>query len=74
MVKLDLHFTRHHLVRNKLIRFIEDNWDTDTEAHIITGRSATMQDIVKEVLDEYGLEYTVGDYSGLNTGYIRTEI
>jgi hypothetical protein len=72
--KLDLHHTRHHLVRNKLIRFIEEHWDTNTEAHIITGRSDEMQNIVKEVLDEYKLEYSIGDFSGLNTGYIKTEI
>jgi len=74
MTKLDLHFTRHHLVRDKLIRFVEDHWDTDTEVQIITGRSPEMQKIVIAVLDEYKLEYTIGDFAGLNTGYISTEI
>ena len=74
MLSLDLHFTRHHLVRNKLIRFIEDNWDSDLEAEIITGKSAEMQDIVIEVLDEYNLDYKIGDFAGLNTGFIRTEL
>jgi hypothetical protein len=71
---LDLHNTRHHLVRDKLIRFIEDNWNKDVQAEIITGRSHKMQDIVKEVLDEYKLEYSIGDFAGVNTGYIKTEI
>ena len=74
MKKLDLHHTRHHLVRPKLIRFIEDHWNTDTEAEIITGNSTKMKEIVTDVLNEYKLEYRIGDIFGTNKGYIKTEI
>ena len=74
MEKLDLHYTRHHLVRPKLIRFIEDHWNKGVEAHIITGYSDEMKAIVIEVLDEYKLEHRVGDWAGLNMGFIKTEI
>lgn len=74
MEKIDLHGIRHEFVREKLIRKIEELWDTDTELHIITGHSERMKVIVKEVLDEYKLEYQTGDYSGLNMGFIKTEI
>jgi len=74
MRTLDLHHTRHHLVRPKLIRFIEDNWNKEVQAEIITGNSKEMKNIVQEVLDEYKLEYSVGDFAGINTGFIKTEI
>lgn len=74
METLDLHHIRHHLVRPKLIRFIEDNWNKNVEAHIITGHSPRMKEIVKEVLDEYKMEYREGDFAGMNMGFIRTEI
>ena len=74
MRELDLHHTRHHLVRNKLIRFVEDNWDTGVEVKIITGNSHSMKDIVKKVLDEYKVEYREGDYSGVNMGFIKVEL
>ena len=74
MKKIDLHHTRHHLVRSKLIRFIEENWNKDVEAQIITGNSPRMKEIVKEVLNEYKMEYREGDFAGINTGFIKTEI
>jgi len=72
--KIDLHYTRHGLVRSNLIRFIEDNWNTDTQVEIITGNSPRMKEIVKKVLDEYKLEYSEGDFLGVNMGFIRTDI
>jgi len=72
--KIDLHGIRHHLVRNELIRKIEELWDTDTEVHIVTGHSEDMKTIVKDVLNEYKLEYSVGSFGGVNMGFIKTEI
>ena len=74
MESLDLHNTRHHLVRAKLIRFVEDHWGKDIEAEIITGNSPYMKEIVKEVLDEYKLKYKVGDFAGQNMGFLKVEI
>ena len=74
MKKIDLHGLRHHLVRTVLIREIEAIWDTDTDVEIITGYSDRMQKIVMEILDEYKLEYRIGDFSGVNTGFIKTTI
>lgn len=74
METIDLHGIRHHMVRNELIRKIEDLWGTDTDLEIITGHSPSMKNIVKEVLDEYKLEYKEGDFAGLNMGMIRAEI
>lgn len=74
MKKIDLHYTRHRHVPSKLIRFIEDNWNTDTQVEIITGNSLRMKEIVKKVLDEYKLEYREGDFQGVNMGFIRTDI
>ena len=75
MKKLDLHGTRHEFVKSALIRFIEDAWDKEgpkEDAEIITGYSDKMKEIVKEVLDEYKLEYVEGD--AINKGYIKTFI
>ena len=74
MNKLDLHTTRHHFVRSKVIRFVEDNWDCGEDVEIITGRSGRMQELVIEVLNEYKLPYRIGDYSGVNTGFIKAEM
>ena len=74
MKKIDLHGLRHHLVRPILIREIEAIWDTDTDVEIITGYSDRMQKIVTEILDEYKLEYRIGDFAGVNTGFIKTTI
>jgi hypothetical protein len=70
MTTLDLHNTTHSTVRSKTIRFIESYWDKQIDLKIITGRSVTMQKTVKEVLDEYKLEYRVGDILEINNGYI----
>ena len=73
MKKLDLHNTRHRHVPSKLIRFIEDNWNRDVQAEIITGNSPRMKEIVKEILDEYKLEHREGDFQGINMGFIKVE-
>jgi len=70
MTTLDLHNTTHSTVRSKTIRFIESYWDKQIDLKIITGRSVIIQKAVKEVLDEYKLEYRVGDILEINNGYI----
>jgi DNA-nicking Smr family endonuclease len=72
--KLDLHGIKHEDVRSKLIRFIEDLWQTDTAVEIITGHSPEMKSIVIEVLREYKLEYNDGGVLGVNPAIITTVI
>ena len=49
--KLDLHGVRHHEVRNKVIRLVEDNWGEGLNVEIITGNSDEMKSIVGNVLN-----------------------
>ena len=60
--KLDLHGVRHHEVRNKVIRLVEDNWGEGLNVEIITGNSDEMKSIVGNVLNEYNLDYKVGTF------------
>jgi len=69
--KLDLHGTRYDLAKSKVIRFIENNWNTNLDLEIITGHSEKMKFIVIEVLNEYKLKYRIGDFAGLNKGFIN---
>jgi len=71
MKKLDLHGIKHKDVKQKVIRFIEDNWDIKEEIEIMTGNSKRMQGIVEEVLKEYKLEYKIGDFLGFNKSFIK---
>lgn len=68
--KLDLHGTRYNSAKSKIIRFIEDNWNTKPDLEIITGHSKKMKSIVIEILNEYKLKYRIGDFAGLNKGFI----
>ena len=72
VVELDLHGIKHEDVRNKVIRLIEENWQTGNELEIITGRSVRMKGIVLNVLDEYKLSYNIGRMTNLNDGCIIT--
>lgn len=65
--KLDLHGVRHHEVRNKVIRIVEENWGEGKEVEIVTGNSDEMKSIVGNVLDEYNLDYKVGTFFNPNT-------
>lgn len=56
-VSLDLHGVRHMDVKQQVISFIENHWDTGEELHIITGNSIKMKELVVIVLEEYKLEY-----------------
>ncbi|KKM80501.1 hypothetical protein LCGC14_1339250 [marine sediment metagenome] len=72
MKKLDLHSISHIDARNETVRFIEANWNSSgSELEIITGYSLPMQKIVTKVLDEYELDWQVGDFLAINKGFIR---
>ena len=57
MITIDLHGFRHYMVKGFLIRKIEELWDTNSDVAIITGHSELMKEEVRQVLDEYKLEY-----------------
>lgn len=73
MIKLDLHGVKHEDVKNEVIRFVEENWNSgETELEIITGYSTTMKYLVRDVLDEYQLDHTdKALIGGIVQGYIR---
>jgi len=71
MRKLDLHGLPYEEAERRVIRFVEDNWDSDREVEIITGNSNKMKDVVKKVLTEYKLSYRIGDMAKVNTGFIK---
>ena len=58
--KLDLHGIRHEAARQKVIRIIEDNWDSDSRIEVITGHSTRMKEIVRAIGKEYKLEVEIG--------------
>ena len=74
MKKIDLHGLRHNEIKWVLISKIESLWDSNTELEIITGYSDHMKSTVTEILDEYKLEYKIGDTLGVNMGFIKTII
>ena len=74
MQKLDLHGTNHEDAGRDIIRFIEDNWDSDKVIEVITGNSPLMRNIVKEIADQYNLSYTVGVPNTPNNGCIRIQM
>ena len=72
MIELDLHGMRHREAEDALERTINGSWGADEELQIITGHSPQMKKIVVDILDNYRLQYTIGDFSGHNMGYRRT--
>jgi DNA-nicking Smr family endonuclease len=72
MIQLDLHGHRHEEVKHLLERILNSMWGSEEELHIITGYSERLQKIVVDILREYNLEYSIGDFSGRNMGYVRT--
>ena len=72
MVKLDLHRIKHEDAKRKVIRFIEKHWQSGDEAEFITGHSIRMKGIVLNILDEYGLSYTIGRMCEPDGGRIIT--
>jgi len=71
MKRLDLHGLRHEEAKRATIRFIEENWNSDDEAQIVTGNSNYMQRIVIDVLNEYKLNHKRGGVFS-ETGFITT--
>lgn len=67
--KLDLHGLKHTEVSRICHNFINAHWGKCCELHIITGHSQEMKLIVEEVLNNYDVEYMVGDLR--NSGYIK---
>lgn len=74
MKKLDLHGIRHEHVKGAVIHFVEGNWSSGKTVKIVTGNSNTMKSLVISVLNEYKLDYRIGDALGLNTGTIETTL
>jgi DNA-nicking Smr family endonuclease len=70
MKKLDLHGVKHSDVSKLIDQFICEN-NTEKELTIITGNSDTMKELVISCIKEYGYDYSVGDFLGVNTGYIK---
>lgn len=66
MNKIDLHGIKHADVKIKVIHFIEDNWNTNTNVEIITGCSDRMIELVSNVVDEYDLVYRIGIHQYLS--------
>ena len=74
MEKLDLHGIKHEHVGGAVIHFVEDNWASGKTVKIVTGNSQIMKSLVIRILDEYKLDYRIGDALGLNTGTIETTL
>jgi len=66
---LDLHGIKHADVASECHTFLNDYWDSEQDAHIITGNSEDMRYLVFEVLDQYDVRYEKGAY--WNRGYIK---
>jgi|SaaInl1SG_22_DNA_1037389.scaffolds.fasta_scaffold05352_9 hypothetical protein len=70
---LDLHGVRHKDVPRKVDEFMNSvllsNFYT---VEIITGLSDRMEEIVTDTLDDYNLEYEIGDI--YNPGYITVKL
>jgi len=74
MIELDLHGERHEAAQKLLERTINRLWASNDELKIITGNSPRMKAIVIDLLTQYKLEYKIGDFSGMNMGYITTTL
>ena len=71
--KLDLHGVRHAEVSRLVDSFLGEMLTADTtHLYIVTGFSSEMQQIVKDTLDDYNLDYEIGDY--FNPGYIKVSL
>jgi DNA-nicking Smr family endonuclease len=59
MNRLDLHGFKHIEVPRILEQFIYDHMNRDSkEIEVVTGNSTRMKSIVKEIVDDYGMEIT----------------
>lgn len=69
-MKLDLHGKSHYEVNSLVDSFIWDSMKKDLiEVEIVTGNSDRMKEFVIEIINEYKLEYVIGDM--WNSGYIK---
>jgi len=71
-IELDLHGFKHEEAIKVLDRTINSQWGSDQELRIITGYSPHLMKLVVDILKQYKLVYYIGDFSGVNMGYIRT--
>ncbi len=72
MIELDLHGMRHKQAQDALERTINGHWGANEELHVITGHSDRMKQIVIDILEQYKLEYRIGDILEINMGFIKT--
>jgi len=69
-MQLDLHGQSHHAVKSLVDQFIyQAMMKEKQEIKIITGNSKKMKEVVIDVLKDYDMEYTIGDF--WNPGYIK---
>ena len=70
---LDLHGKSHYEVSRILDEFIWEAMKSNAyDIEIVTGNSSRMKQFVIEVIEEYRLEYEIGNY--WNPGFIRVFI
>ena len=69
IVKIDLHGVSHKDVSWKCHKFINDNWGSKKEGHIITGKSTGMKCLVLDVLKQYEIDFE--ELILNNPGYIK---
>lgn len=68
--KLDLHGVKHSDVQKEVDSFLWKNHD-NIPVQIVTGNSEKMKQEVIKVLKDYDYNYRIGDYLGINTGFIE---
>lgn len=68
--EIDLHGLSHQDVKNEVIRFIEDYFDSGESLKVITGNSSRMQKLVIEVAEEYKLKNSIGTPFDTATYYV----
>mgnify|MGYP003969763593 FL=1 len=68
--EIDLHGVYHRDVKNEVIRFIENHWDSGESLKVITGNSPGMQKLVIEVANEYKLKNSIGTPFDTVTHYV----
>jgi len=69
--KIDLHNYSHFDAERYLEKEIESLWNSDTDVDIITGNSKGMKEVAHKVLSEYKLPYSIGDWFGVNKGFLQ---
>lgn len=70
MKKIDLHNTYHSEVPKRIDEFISLYYK-EKSLIIVTGNSEVMKKIVIDLITEYGYQYEIGDFLGINNGFIK---